>query len=618
LRFAGGSGTIVASLRVDLEIGKPLRAADVPTPALRRIDMRFPNVLTPSRRAVRIGVLALVLALHPGSIASAQTCAPTPALTSGVPVLATSDPAPFALTAVSNRWSGVAVRSEDPADWNFESFDVATPFPICFAGGLAVSNGPGIDFFVTDWRFRAPQTDYVRAATAGLTGTAARVEFEQAAYEYQANRPFDQIPVGATDVLTVRETELVAGVRYIFEIWPSAGLSGLKCYLFAPVTSGTGCVAKVDNVVELGLVDGGGNLFYYTPTVSGYFAIVVTNEQGSAGDFQICVKHCPFFANTMVDGVPVINVMLDAWPGFTPTAPTWGVVGERGEPGYFYNWDVAPGFRAVNGPYMTCSDSVLASQDNGVLTKVIAGDFRSNPLRFYTAHASLAGQPKTNAEGYFEWEDGIDSLVVNDPPTAVNPPAHNVLDAWSVRLVAGGTYDFQLVPDGGATAAYRMLVFSNPNPGTEYWGNREDAVVDSPGPAGFAPAATGLYGLVVVNDNGGTGGYSVSVTSTLVGVDPAEAGPGINRIRGVAPNPSFGRADVDFDLARAGRAGLRVTDVLGRTVAVVPATALAAGPNRIAWNGRTSQGTKPPAGVYFVTLELDDRAMDRAKLIRLR
>lgn len=575
------------------------------------------NIAATLRWVSRIGALGLVVALASSDAAMAQ-CEHTSALSNGVPVTTATDPAPYSVTSALARWSGVGVRSQDAMDWDLEAFDSKTAFPRCFADGLATSADASIDFLVTDWRFRAPQTDYVRAATSTQIGTDARVEFEQASFAYQANRPFDRVFIGATDVLTVRETNMLVGVRYNFEIWPSAGLSGLKCYLFAPVSTGSGWVPKSDRVLELGLVDGGGNGFSYTPSVSGSFGIVVTNEDATAGDFYICVKQCPFSVSTMSDNVPVVTHMIDAWPGFIPSTQAWGVVGVRGEPGYFYNWDVAPGFRIPNTVQMTCTDSILKSQDSGVLTKVIAGDFRTNPLRLYTAHASLSGLPKTYSDGYMEWEDGIDSLVVNAPATAVTPPANNVLDAWNVRLVAGGTYNFQLVPNGGATAVYRMLVFSNPNPGVEYWGSRDDVVNDSPGPFSFAPVATGLYGLVVVNDNGGVGGYSLSVTSTLVGVDPGTSSAFISHIRNIQPNPSFGRADVDFELGRAGQAGLRITDVIGRAVAVVPASFHGAGENRLTWNGRTSQGVRPPAGVYFVTLEFDGLAQDRKKMILLR
>jgi hypothetical protein len=558
--------------------------------------------------------LAITLAITAASLTprtgSAQTCPGTSALSSGVSVAATADPALYSITPGLARWSAVGVRAADAQNWNIEARDVTAPFPTCFSGVLANSSGAGIDFLVTDWRFRSTQTDYIGAGTTGQTGTSARVQYEQTFFDYQANMPFDLVSVGANDVLKVRESSLFAGVRYFIEIWPSAGLTGLKCHLFAPVTSGSGWVARSGQAMEQALTAGVGNTVEYTPSVAGYHAIVITNESGTSGSFYIAVRRCPSSASGLTDNLPRLTVSLDDWPGFTPPAPTWGVVGVRGEPGYSYNWDVAPGFRAQNGPYMSCSDSVIASQNSGLNVRLIAGDFRANPLRFYTAHAGLEGTPKTTSQGYMEWEDGQDSLVVNAPPTVVSPPAHNVLDAWSIRLIKGGTYTFQLTPAGGATASYQMLLFANPSPGTPYWATRPDGV--SMGTLGaYTVSATGLYGLVVVNDNGGTGNYSLLVTSDLLAVGDGGPTALANRIRAVTPNPGSGAMRIDYELARGGTVVVRVSDVAGRVVETLPARA-DAGRHSMVWNGRGGPG------VYFVTLTVDGRAQDRSVAIRLR
>jgi hypothetical protein len=191
-----------------------------------------------------------------------------------------------------------------------------------------------------------------------------------------------------------------------------------------------------------------------------------------------------------------------------------------------------------------------------------------------------------------------------------------VFDAWSVRLIAGGTYTFSIGVNDGGTAIYKILLFANPSPGSEYWATRDNAVFDTFGPANYSPTATGLHSLVVVNENGGTGGYSVGVTSTLLGVDPARVG--MSRIRSIQPNPSFSGTRIEYELARAGRATMRVTDVVGRTVADVVASSRGAGMGSLSWNGRASSGTRPAAGVYFITLYLDGAAQDRAKMIVLR
>ncbi len=550
---------------------------------------------------------ALWFAVLPCS-ARAQ-CPASPALSTGVSVATASDPAVYSVTPGNNRWSAVGVRAGDAMNWNIEARDATAAFPACFSGVLANSSAAsGIDFVVTDWRFRTAQTDYIGAGTSGQTGTAARVQYEQAQYSETVNLPFDQLTVASNDVLRLAEVQMFAGVQYFIQISPSAGLTGLKLHVYEPVTSGNGWVPRSGQALEQALATGG-NLITYTATGSGIHALVVTNESATSGTFYLAVKSCPSSASAMSDNTPRITVALDDWPGLVPTSLTWGAAGVRGTIGLFYDWDVAPGLRLQNGPFMTCTDSLLAEQASGLGAKVIAGDFRSNPLRFYTAHASLEGQPKTFSEGYMEWEDGQDSIVVNASPTVVSPPANNVLDAWSVRLVKGGNYHVQVTPAGGATANYKAMLFANPNPGSGYWATRPDAVAEATS-FDYHANATGLYGLVVANDNGGTGGYSVSLTSNLLGVGPSPVDMR-DGIRAVMPNPAHGPVGMEVTLARAGSARLRVTDVAGRTVAELPLRA-AAGAQQATWNGRAE------AGVYFVTLLVDGRARDRATVIRLR
>jgi hypothetical protein len=547
----------------------------------------------------------------------AQTC-PTPtAFTSGTSVVASADPSFFSITPGPDRWSAVGVRADDGKDWNLMALDVSAPPPGCWHGLLASSAESGIDFAVTDWRIRAPDTDYIRTNTGLGIGTSARVQYEQMFYDIRPDQQYNHLFMGANDVLKLQETELVGGVRYFIEVFPSAGLDSLKFYLFAPAPTSAGWIPRSGRVLEGTLVSGGGNLFEYTPSTTGYYALVVTNEKGLAGDFYIGLKNCPFSSHGLVNKLPYFSILLDEYPNFVPPAPRWNVVGVRGDV-TLYGMDIAPDLRDQNGLYGSCTDSVLAEQYSGLGAKVIAGDFRTLPQRFYSAHMSVEGQPFTTPGAYIEWEDGQDSLVVNAPPTVVSPPDHNVIDTWGVSLLGGGTYNFQLTRDPGATAAYKMMIFWNSlAPGTPYWAARPDAIAEDPAYISVGTPVTDQFCVVVVNDNGGTGGYSIQVTSDLVGASPGPSIPRVSRIRSMSPNPSPGATRIDYDLARSGRAALRVTDVAGRVVANLSPTGVA-GAGSLTWNGRADDGTRPAAGVYFVTLSIDGVTHDHAKMIMLR
>ena len=72
------------------------------------------------------------------------------------------------------------------------------------------------------------------------------------------------------------------------------------------------------------------------------------------------------------------------------------------------------------------------------------------------------------------------------------------------------------------------------------------------------------------------------------------------------PNPTAGRADVPFALARAGAVRLAVYDALGREVAVLADGDAAAGAHRA-----TFDATGLAAGVYVIRLTTTDGALAR-------
>ena len=74
------------------------------------------------------------------------------------------------------------------------------------------------------------------------------------------------------------------------------------------------------------------------------------------------------------------------------------------------------------------------------------------------------------------------------------------------------------------------------------------------------------------------------------------------------PSPSSGPRVFRFAMARGGHVSLAVYDVAGRKVAHVFTGVLNAGRHTLAWNGRTSLGTAPSAGIYFTRLSMGDES----------
>jgi len=572
-------------------------------------------------RAVHVTALVLCAfasrGLLPPAAYAGGGCSVAP-LFNGVAQLVTNDPATFEVSPDQSRWMAVAMQNG--SDWNLEAREKLEAYPACATGSLAISNQSGPDVLVMDGHYRGPGTDYVIASTTFGGGTFGSLEYEQPASATLPNTVWAQIATGSSDFLTVREAQLFSGVPYTIRIQPSASLASLKLYVFAPVTSGSGWLAKNDAVLEAALVPNSENRFEYTPPADGAYAIVIVNENGATGTFFFAVTHCPFSTTLPSEGVPFQFQSIDQWSAFTPNAHSWAAVGVRGTQSY--DLDTATYRRLKNGTYSQCTDSVLASQLTGAGVRVIAGDFQTLPIRQYTVHEGLAGPPTTSSNGVLEWDGAGDAIAVNGGPVVVAPPPNNVLDAWYAILIKGVTYTIQIVPAGGGTADYKLMLFGNPLPGGSHWAKRPDAILEASGAHQFIPGYSGKYGIVVVNDNGGTGGYSVSIISSPTGVDPRPAGTLTSRIRSAAPNPSAGPVRIEFELARAGAAEFRLRSVAGSTVASVPAGHLGAGTARFAWDalgaGASGGSRGVPPGVYFLSLVVDGVETDHTRIILLR
>ena len=77
------------------------------------------------------------------------------------------------------------------------------------------------------------------------------------------------------------------------------------------------------------------------------------------------------------------------------------------------------------------------------------------------------------------------------------------------------------------------------------------------------------------------------------------------------PNPMRLASVIVFRLARPGVATLRIVDVQGRRVRELAKGMLAAGPHEARWDGVDENGRSVAAGVYFVTLDAEDRSVVR-------
>jgi hypothetical protein len=191
----------------------------------------------------------------------------------------------------------------------------------------------------------------------------------------------------------------------------------------------------------------------------------------------------------------------------------------------------------------------------------------------------------------------------------------DVLETWDCWLSPQTFHTFHFTHTGDADL--KLLVFRNTMGGV-YWAPREGAEVELPATATWKSTGTAgeYYGLVVVNDNGGSGSYSLQVTAP----DPADvptSPPAATALSGVRPNPARGGVSIAFSLRAPGTVAFHVLDLNGRQVALVPAQPFATGQRSAAWDGRGAAGQRLPAGLYFVRMTVDGEVVGTTRITLL-
>jgi hypothetical protein len=136
-----------------------------------------------------------------------------------------------------------------------------------------------------------------------------------------------------------------------------------------------------------------------------------------------------------------------------------------------------------------------------------------------------------------------------------------------------------------------------------------DLTVGRPYTARLALDGAGQYGtrFRFVNDAGQEAIWPASGFGDWPLVETSTTAPlvGVTALREPAPNPANPGCAVNFSLAKAGTAELGVYDLGGRLVVRLAGGRLAAGIQRVFWDGRDAAGRAAPSGTYLVRLRAD-------------
>lgn len=457
------------------------------------------------------GVLVLALAgLAAGLLfrsAGAQ-CSYT-ALTSGTPVAVSTSPSFYTINQSINYWTAVAVMPQSGTDWDISVWQDTYPYPGCVTTLLAGSalGGSAVDFVVGDYNFNAYGTRYVEANRYLGTGNAT-VEWNATNGQLAINSAFFHATFagGASHFIYVWDVYLYAGTTYAFEFYPY-GSAASHLLLFRNATGGACWKRRLD--AEFDVTSGR----TYVAPATGYYGVVVVNDNGASGFVEGNVEACTAPV-TLASGVSQSSDLAYSYYSFDQQQNYWTAVGlRRDDYSLLHVYRFNPG-----SPVPGCfSDELAASSPSSSYVGVVVGDFNYNTKGTYYALASRS----VNLPAYMgtvQWDDGADRLTVNGMLTNGAMSASDVVRVWDVLLYAGTSYHFTFSRSG---ADLRLLLFRNPAAG-EYWAGRWGAVMNTTADADYTAPTSGYYGVVIVNDDGASGTYTIGVgtCSTPVALSP--------------------------------------------------------------------------------------------------
>jgi hypothetical protein len=549
----------------------------------------------PFRRPRWIALLAgVLLAGVPAHQAAAQ-CSPL-TLLPGVPQSSSSSPANLQFSLPVGTFVAVGARSAAGSNHALGAYANNAGSPTCVSGVLATSaNAAGtVEVVLGDYRpgHNPAGTRYGQAVRAQGTG-AATFELETTARPLLAGQPPDSLEP-APAVLDLYQVFLEAGNAYTIN-FSSAG-AVQRTLLFQNPGSASYWGARGGSGM---LLDVDAPTVFVAPASTDY-ALAVVNENGAAGTYALWVELCQppdTLASTVA--VPAVyphrNVML-------VEDPYWQAVGIRSDAGA--DWNVAVYDTGRGSPEPVCFGGLLAPSNRANGVDFVVGDLSSGPVRPYFARETRAAG---TGGARIEWDGGPDEIAVGDTlnPILRTTGPDDVLEVWDVRMNPAEQYTIRFQPSGAA--ALRWFLLDNPNqgPGGAVWKGRDQSVLEGTGFASYTPTSDTWHALVVVNENGAAGSYTLTVVAgSAVGVGPD--GADATALGRIAPNPlAGGAARIAYALA-------------GRRVARIDAGERPAGAGAVTWDGRGEEGTRLGAGVYFARLFVDEAAFGAARMVLVR
>jgi hypothetical protein len=234
---------------------------------------------------------ALVVVNDDGGLSTYQLavdqCQLPTTLASGTAV-STSPPLRYDVPQDNPYWSAAGVRGSGSDDWDMIAYKsgLGSHEPVCFSDSVAASarRGAGVDFVVGDFNYN-PVTDYFVRATEFAGSQAGVLEWDDGPDEIPVNAPPVSRSPGSGTVLEAWDVYMNAGSTYSI-FFQRSGAADARYFVFEnPILPPDSSYwAGRTGAALTGIATAG-----YAPSVTGYHGIVVVNDNGGAGSYQLAV-----------------------------------------------------------------------------------------------------------------------------------------------------------------------------------------------------------------------------------------------------------------------------------------------------------------------------------------
>lgn len=273
-----------------------------------------------------------------------------------------------------------------------------------------------------------------------------------------------------------------------------------------------------------------------------------------------------------------------------------------------------------------CRDTELSEETS---------DFNNGVFAYYALQGMTTGNADVNDDGWISAEEVYNysrpyvteynpdqTLDIYDGypgecnfarlPTIISASTPKA-DATGVALASNVTLTFRkLVNQANAQAKFRLLTATGATvPGTFSWTTAKRTMVFNPTAnlRGSDQYTVKILEGLVLND-----ATVVARSESFTFQTIASGAPALAVTAAAAPTAS-GATQITLSLSAAATVSGSVCNLAGREVAVLDGRALESGVSTLLWSGRSSRGSKVPAGQYLVRLTAVDGAGNTARCL---